>query len=76
MNKKIKLQCGGEDDCKTESCLECQLPVPFQDIWITCAEASCIEVFGVVDLEWLAKEKPEQLRLMQEVMLKMMGKLR
>lgn len=69
-----KLQCGWEDDCPEEDCLNCPRRNKVT-VEITEAELSCVEDCGTLELQQYQKENPEKFKLMQNVMLQLMRKL-
>jgi len=69
--KRIKIQCGWEDDCKSKDCLNCRRRMKFKNLNLTLAEAICIEDFGDCDMESMVKGKSKELELMQNVMRKL-----
>ena len=69
--KKIYLQCGYEDECKTKKCLKCYRK-DMINIDLTYAEQIVIEDFGVCDLKEMLETKPKDIKLMQEIMRKLM----
>ena len=73
-----KLQCGYEDECPVNDCLKCKryLQLKPNVHSITLAEATCVEEFGVVDLECWQNEKPKQLKLAQDVMRKLQSRIK
>jgi len=73
--KKIKIQCGYEDECRQESCLDCKRKIKLKHQNVTLAEATCIEDFAVVDLGQWIKEKPKDVEISQDIMRKLMKRL-
>ena len=67
----LKIQCGWEDECEAESCLDCPRKMKFKNLDLTVAEAISVEDFAVVDLEQWKKDNPKQLELAQSVMKKL-----
>lgn len=67
----VKIQCGLEDDCTAESCLDCPRKMKFKTLDLTVAEAISIEDFAAVDLEQWQRDNPKQLELAQNVMKKL-----
>jgi hypothetical protein len=72
--KKIYIQCGEENNCKKKDCLNCQRKTKY-NLTLTHAEASVIEDFAVCDLKTLITEKPKELKLMQNILIKTMNKI-
>jgi len=72
--KIVHLQCGYEDSCKNKDCLKCPRRKRYS-LSLTLAEQIVIEDFAVCDLAIMAKEKPKDLDLMQEIMRKVMRKM-
>lgn len=70
----IYLNCGFEDECETKDCLNCQKTHKIE-IEISEAEASCIEDFGVIDIEQWLIDDPENLDLCQDIMKQLMFKV-
>ena len=73
-NNKTHLQCGYEDSCKNKDCLKCPRRKR-KSLSLTYAEEVVIEDFAVCDLAIMAKEKPDELELMQKIMMKVMRKV-
>lgn len=73
----MKLQCGYEDDCKVKDCFHCRRFLRLKIDKLTLAEATCIEDFGMCDLEQMQREKHhrKELDLMQDIMRKLMKKI-
>ena len=74
MEKKVFIQCGYEDECKSKDCLKCPRRTR-HNISLTLAEESVIEDFAICDLESMSEEKPEILELMQKICVKIMTKV-
>lgn len=72
--KKEYLQCGYEHNCKNKECLKCPRRLRY-NISLTLAEQIVIEEFAVCDIGWIANERPKQIKLMQEIMYKVMKKI-
>jgi len=73
-DNKTYLQCGEEDNCKNKDCLKCTRRKRMS-LSLTHAEMICIEDFAVIDLQSMIDEKPEELDLMQKIMMKVMHKV-
>ena len=71
MKKKVYLQCGYEDRCKKKECINCPRKKK-HNLNLTLAEEICIEDFAVCDIQSFIEEKPKQLELMQNIMIKLM----
>ena len=71
---KVHLQCGYEDKCKNKDCLNCQRRQRY-NLSLTLAEQIVIEDFAICDLMETMKDKPEEVFLMQEIMVKVMKKM-
>jgi hypothetical protein len=72
--KKIYIQCGEEHSCKNKECLKCPRKTKY-NLTLTHAEVSVIEDFAVCDLKTLIAEKPKEVKLMQNVLIKTMNKI-
>ena len=67
MNKqKVYLQCGFEDECETNDCLNCPRKEKITKE-VTVADSCIIEDFAMIDLPIMIKEKPKIVDLMQDV---------
>ena len=72
---KIYLQCGYEDMCRGKNCLECPRKNKHKPFNLTQAEETAIEDFAVCDLQAMIDEKPEEMDLLQNIMIKVMKKM-
>ena len=73
--KKIYLQCGYETECKKKDCMKCRKKlVKKYNLNLSVAELCVIEDFAVTDLKDMVETKPEELKLMQDIMFKVMKK--
>lgn len=64
MKEKVKLQCGWENDCREDDCVNCRIKHKIT-IEITHAELTAIENFGICDLPFMFKEKRGMIKNMQ-----------
>lgn len=75
MKTKVYLQCGYEDKCKKKNCIDCGFQKKKYNLNLSLAECITIEDFAVCDLKSMLKEKPEEVELMQKIMIKLMKKV-
>jgi len=75
MSKRVFIQCGEEDTCRSKNCLKCKKQFALTNTKLTLAEAVSIEDFATVDLKHWLKYKPKQVSLQQDVLRKMMNRI-